>query len=82
MASRWNDASKERRLWWVLGAGVSEHFRKQKWDELPPDVQRVLAREMTEPQHGRCGSCGDWDCGVHNPCGICGLPHGPGANCY
>jgi len=85
MASMWNTASEGQRRYWLRRVGISEHFSARMWNELSLDVQRGLAPEMKEGKrhHGfRCASCGDWDCGFHNPCEICGLNHSPGENCY
>jgi hypothetical protein len=82
MANKWDDATREQRLRWALAASVSEYFRTKKWDEIPKAVRENLARYMKGPHRGsRCG-CGDWDCGIHTPCYICGDFHSPGSNCY
>jgi|ERR1700722_2257488 len=53
--------------------------------DIPPEVQSVLAPEMKRGEIHRgfpFGSCGEWDCGIHNPCQIYGTHHYPGANCF
>ncbi len=82
MANKWDDAAGDRRLKWLLDAEVSQVFRSKKWAQIPRHIRAELAPKMREPHLGSRCDCGEWDCGIHTPCHICGNHHSPGSDCY